>query len=264
MEKYSGDADLGSRAVRWDASGTAATELGNIGTDGSGYTQSGATAVNVAGTAIGGARKYAGGIDVGLRAVRWDAAGTAATELGNLGTSGSGYTSTQAYAISSAGTAVGYAEKYTGGVDLGTRAVRWDGSGAATELIYLGSGYTQSLAYSINAAGVAVGEASGVSGAFPYRALLWNPNTTAAIDLGTLIDPNSGWTLVEADGISDTNWVAGWGYFDPDGGGPLAFYSREFLLDVSSIVVPEPSSIALLALGGFALLRHRWRRTWRE
>ena len=54
-----------------------------------------------------------------------------------------------------------------------------------------------------------------------------------AIDLNTLIDPASGWTLTEANGISDTNWVTGIGSFDPDGGGPLAAYDRAFLLDVS-------------------------------
>ena len=74
------------------------------------------------------------------------------------------------------------------------------------------------------------------------------------LDLNTLIDPNRGWTLTEARGISDTNWVTGTGRFDPDGAGPQAAYTRAFLLDASS-QVPEPSSLALLAFAVTALLR---------
>ena len=85
--------DLGHRAVRWDASGTAATELGNLGTDANGVTQSVAVAINDAGTAVGYADKYDdSGVCLGDRAVRWDASGTAATELGNLGTDIGGIT----------------------------------------------------------------------------------------------------------------------------------------------------------------------------
>jgi PEP-CTERM motif len=64
---------------------------------------------------------------------------------------------------------------------------------------------------------------------------LWNYNALA-IDLNTLIDPSSGWTLLQAYGISDTNIAVGVGSFDPDGAGPLASYGRAFLLDVSSVV----------------------------
>ena len=75
------------------------------------------------------------GTYLGTAAVRWDASGTAATELGNLGTDTSGYTERQAYAINTAGTAVGYANKYSpDGTFLGHRAVRWDASGTAAEL----------------------------------------------------------------------------------------------------------------------------------
>jgi hypothetical protein len=41
----------------------------------------------------------------------------------------------------------------------------------------------------------------------------------AAIDLNTLIDPNSGWLLGAAYDISDSGWIAGTGPFDPDGPG---------------------------------------------
>jgi hypothetical protein len=353
-EKYTGGTDLGPHAVRWDASGTVATELGNLGTNGAGLTSSYAFAINDAGIAVGRADKWIAGGDRGPRAVRWNASGTAATELGNLGTDSNGITGSEAYAVNAAGTAVGYAnkltggaydgargirwvasgtaatelgnpdgtsteataintagsavgvvqfyngiyvavrwdasgtavtglgnlgaksfacdinaagiavgiaDKYTGGTPRGSRAVRWDASGtAATELGNLGtdsSGGTNSYAYAINDAGIAVGMADKYTDGtnLGHRAVLWNFDAIA-IDLNTLIDPNSGWTLTNAVAISDTNWVTGSGSFDPDGPGPLDPYPRAFLLDVSS-AVPEPASLSILALTVPALLRRR-------
>ena len=113
------------------------------------------------GVAVGHIYKDVSGINRGNRAVRWDASGTPAIELGNLGTdNGNGYTNSYAYAVNTAGTAVGYATKYVSGIDKGNRAVRWDASGTATELGNLGirsDGVTSSQAYAINTAGTAVG-----------------------------------------------------------------------------------------------------------
>ena len=70
-EKYDGDRYLGPRAVRWDLSGTAATELGNPGTH-NGETRAEACAINGAGIAIGYADKYdESGTDLG-RNLLWD------------------------------------------------------------------------------------------------------------------------------------------------------------------------------------------------
>jgi hypothetical protein len=214
------------------------------------------------GVAVGHATKYTNGASLGPRAVRWDASGTAATELGNLGTDSGGYTYNVAWAVNTAGTAVGYAEKY-GDFSLGYvyRAVRWDASGsAATELggLAIGSSDTFSQAYAVNTAGFTVGYAQTFTSSGTFlgsRATLWDLDGVA-FDLNTLIDPNSGWTLDYGRGISDTNWVTGIGGFDPDGAGPLAAYNRAFLLDVSS-AVPEPSSLALLTFVVPALLRRR-------
>jgi hypothetical protein len=121
--------------VRWDASGTAATELGNLGTDVSGWTGCAAWAINSAGTAVGeGEKIVAGGLYQGVRAVRWDASGTAATELGNLGTDVYGYTRCYAWAINSAGTAVGSAEWFYAGLIEGTHAVYWGLDGVPVDL----------------------------------------------------------------------------------------------------------------------------------
>ena len=186
------------RAVRWDASGTAATELGNLGTDSSGYTNSRAYAVNTAGTAVGYAAKYVSGIDKGYRAVRWDASGTAATELGNLGTNSGGVTSSHAYAINAAGTAVGYAAKYDVRHLHGhsRRALGRFGHGRhrAGEPRHRQQRRHGQLAYAINAAGTAVGYASSTcrAAARATRAVRWDASGTAATELGNLGTDSSG------------------------------------------------------------------------
>ncbi|HSI32781.1 MAG: DUF3466 family protein [Phycisphaerae bacterium] len=264
-DKYPGGtySSLGYRAVRWDASSTLATELGNLGTRNNGTTHSVAYAVNAAGTTIGYAYKYSGDTSFGNRAVRWDASGTAATELGNLGTTSGGYTLSLACAINTAGTAVGYADKYSGGTDRGERAVRWGASGTlATELGNLGTsggGITNSRAFAVNTDGTAVGYATKYSGGTNLgdRAVAWGADGVA-IDLNTLLPPADQllWTLTQARGISDTNWVSGFGAYDPDGAGGQAAYTRAFLIQV-----PEPAGLSLLALGGVTLFcRRRTRR----
>jgi fibronectin-binding autotransporter adhesin len=238
--KYVSGTSKGFRAARWNASGTAATELGNLGTDSSGVTTATAYAVSAVGTAVGYANKYVGGSNKGGRAVRWDASGTAATELGNLGTDSSGITYAFATAVNAAGTAVGYAQKYVGG-SASSRAVRWDASGtAATELGNLGtnsSGSTTSFAYAVNDAGTAVGYATKYVGGsnMGNHAVMWLPDASAVDlnDLGVAPVPSGGrWTLNTAKALSSDGWVAGEGTFDPDGTGPLAFYTRLWVAQV--------------------------------
>ena len=168
---------VGPRAVSWDASGTAATELGNLGTNYSdtGYASALASAVNGAGTAVGYCEKYVAGTYLGIRAVRWDASETVATELGNLQTGVNATTFSEAFAVNSSGTAVGYAESYSG-YDNGSQAVRWDARGtAAIELGKLSGsgGFTTSSALSINDAGIAVGYVNRTS--VGQHAVMWGP-----------------------------------------------------------------------------------------
>ncbi len=244
VEKFGGSGEsLGIRAVRWDASGTVATELGNLGTDIDGYGESIAYAINNAGTAAGWADRYDGeGTYQGYRAVRWGASGTGVTELGNLGTDIDGAAISYTDAMNDTGTIVGYAEKYDGaGVYLGGRAVRWDASGTTvTELGNLGTdpdGLTNSEAYAINWAGIAVGYAEDYDGSgalLGERAVYWGLDGVA-VDLNTLIDPLSGWTLESADAVSDTGWIAGSGAFDLDGPGGQEAYERLFLMQVPAL-----------------------------
>jgi hypothetical protein len=238
----------GLRAVRWDSSGTAATELGNLGADRiqiSGYTACCALAINNAGTAVGYAKKYVEGNDVGQRAVRWDAHSTEATELGNLGTDSDGCTDSLAWAINGAGVAVGFAQKFVRGIDMGSRAVRWNPSGtAATELGNLGAdsnSYTEGVARAVNDAGIAVGYAKKYVGGIDMgeHAALWGLDGKV-VDLNDLIDPNGGWTLTTAQSISNTGWIAGVGLYNPDGPGDSEGYPRLFLIHVEAADLGRP------------------------
>jgi hypothetical protein len=239
--KFESGAWKGTRAVRWNAGGTAATELAHLGLDSNGFSTNYGLAIDASGTIVGWSMKHESGVYRGDRAVRWDAGSTAATELGNLGTDG-GFTNTSATAINASGTAVGKAAKYEAGSFEGNRAVRWDaGSTAATELGLLeplsALLSTHSVANSINAAGIAVGTIE--SPTLGRRAVLWGVDG-AALDLNTLLSPSDAamWTLTDGASISDTGWVTGVGLFRSSGvNGPEPEYYRGFLMQI-----PEPAT----------------------
>ena len=210
--KYTSGTSVGTRAVRWETDGVA-TELGNLGTASSGMTNGFVRAVNATGTAVGYVTKYTSGTNVGDRAVRWDSNGVA-TELGNLGTASSGFTSNVANAVNATGTAVGYANKYTSGANVGSRAVRWDSNGVATELGNLGttsSGTTDCLAYAVNANGTAVGYANKYTNGTDVgvRAVRWE-TTGVATELGNLGTTSSGATSSVASAVNATGTAVGY------------------------------------------------------
>jgi hypothetical protein len=256
--KHTSDTSFSYRAVRWDGSGTSATELDNLGTDSRGFTVVRAFAVNNSGTAVGSAFKFVSGRWFAERAVRWDGSGATATELGVPPSSLDNSTS-RAFAVNDSGTAVGYALTGMPGIYLGARAVRWGGSGTtATQLGDLGTddmGYTETIAYAVNSNGIAVGSADRyVSGRNSgTHAVAWMSDGLA-IDLNKLIDPASGWELVRAHSISDTGWITGFGVFDADGPGGEPSFGRLFVMQI-----PEPSTL-LLSIGLECALAHRRRR----
>jgi hypothetical protein len=211
-QKYEGGVDEGNRAVLWDASGTAATELEmgtlGIGIDGKAYAV--ARAVNNAGIIVGRSTKYDGsGVDMGYRAVRWNATGTIATELGTLGTDINGFVTTaEAIAVNSAGMAVGVATLYEGGASMGIRGVRWDASGTATNIGSLGGSQTRAIA--INDTGTAAGFAQ--KGSKGYRAVRWGASSINPTELGNLgtTSGTTGTTFAFAYAINAAGTVVGY------------------------------------------------------
>jgi probable HAF family extracellular repeat protein len=161
----------------------------------------------------------------------WDRSGM--RDLGTLG----GRQSIAA-AINSRGEVVGHSTLENGA----SHAFLWDGS-TMRDLGTLGQ--PSSGALDINDRGEIVGYTSGFQGnvaAFVY-------DGQQIIDLNTLIDPLSGWHLVGASAINDLGQIVVYGLHD--GVGSIA------ILDP----IPEPSAIAVLAVGATALLGFRlWRR----
>jgi autotransporter-associated beta strand protein len=194
--------------------------------------------VSNSGTAVGYATKYTSGANMGNRAVRWDYTGTAATELGTLGTSG-GVTYAVAFAVNNAGTAVGRSDKYDGsGVSQGSRAVRWDASGAAFELAPLSltsTGFTTAEAMAVNAGGTAVGSSAQYDGddtLMGTRPVRWDA-AGAVTELGNL-GLTGGFTLGVALAINDANTAVGW--VDKPGWGGISVGKRAVRWDASGAV----------------------------
>ncbi|MEA2735969.1 MAG: hypothetical protein QOE14_2420 [Humisphaera sp.] len=210
-EKYVGGVDKGNRAVRWDTSG-AIVELGNLGLDPGGETFSRSHAINLSGQIAGTASKYVGGVYSGTPAVRWSASG-APLELGNLGVSLDGDMNNAATAINPSGVTSGYAEKYVSGEFLGTRAVRWNASGAVLELGNLGTDpdeHTDSESVAINTAGQIAGVATKYVGGISKgpRGVRWDASG-AALELGVLGTDASGNGWGYALSINNAGQTAG-------------------------------------------------------
>ena len=209
---------LGDRAVRWNASGTAATELGHIGTDSSGDTVVEAQAVNTAGTAVGYAVKYNGGTtsapapSAGTPPAPPPRSWATSARAAAAGRSASPTTSTRA------GTAVGYAEKYSpAGTHLGTRRPLGrlgHRRHRAGQPWHRQQRLTRSAKpYAVNSAGTAVGYASSTartarSSAYT-RAVRWDASGTAATELGN--DINNGISGGVAWAVNTAGVAVGYG-----------------------------------------------------
>jgi probable HAF family extracellular repeat protein len=100
-------------------------------------------------------------------------------------------------------------------------------------------GWWENDTYAINNAGDIVGYAQTGSGSSSYRAALWTDGEI--INLSDLM-ADTGWTLTQAYDINDQGWIVGRGVTPEN-------KVHGFML------VPEPSSIAMLAIG-FAAACH--------
>ncbi len=212
-QKFVSGVNKGYRAVKWNVTSTNATELGNLGTDSDGETDSQATSINEAGTVVGRAHKYVSGTSKGHRAVRWDALGNA-TELGVLGAAANGFTDVSGISINAGGVAVGQARAYESGIYKGDRAVRWNASGAAAELgilaIHIGNADAVYLANSINSEGTAIGTGMEPFATNPdFRAIRWDASATIATELGNLGVSVNGTLDSRPNAINDSGTVVG-------------------------------------------------------
>jgi hypothetical protein len=251
------------RGVRWDAPGTI-TELGHLGLSSQGTTTVFPRALNSAGTAIGYAFKHdEAGAYQGTVPVRWEASGTAAIELESPLTL-TGLQFGDARAINDSGVAVGYVQTSPSfpSDEFGSRAARWDGSGTAVTLLGTlgvapnGEGLSDALA--INSSGLIVGTATRYnegSGFSEFRAVYWREAVTP-VDLNSLIDPASGWVLTHAYAVSDTEWIAGDGLFDPDGAGGQDAYGRHFLLQLPDVLAGDYNEDGVVNAADFVVWRN--------
>ena len=193
----------------------------------SGENASAAEDINTSGQVAGWIMVRISTHDLADHACYW--AGTQMCDLGTLGGKNS-----RARAVNDVGQIVGWAETPAGN----QHAFIWDSTGGIRELSELGDVDT-SRAFGINKAGQVVGEW------YPggkNRAFFWENGQMT--DLNDLIPEGTGWVLEVAEDINDSGQIVGYGHIE----GCVDF--RAFLLTP----IPEPSVLALVALGALGLL----------
>jgi probable HAF family extracellular repeat protein len=161
-----------------------------------------------------------------------------------LGTLGGGWGSTWAQDINNSGQIIGTSELSSGYWHAFLTSPYTPINPATDDLGPIGG---NSGAAAINAHGQVVGNISMDS--YPWdtshtHAFLYSDSTM--IDLNTLIDPLSGWTLQSATDINDSGQIVGWGVgpnFGPN-------EAHAFLLTP----IPEPSILILLGITSVSLL----------
>ncbi len=185
-------ADGAQHATLWDPS----AGVQDLGTLDNPNLSSFAYGINNSGQVVGSSQITGGPV----RAFLWDP-DNGMQDLGTLGGR-----SSMAIAINDAGQVVGSAFA----PDEYPHAFLWDAKNGMQDLGTLGG--LDSFATALDSTGDVVGRVELDIGQF--HAFLYQAGKT--MDLNGLIDPNSGWTLTEADGINDQGQIVGKGV-SPDG-----------------------------------------------
>jgi probable HAF family extracellular repeat protein len=169
---------------------------------------------------------------------------------------------TVALAVNESGTIVGYGHTTFGAGNLTHRQPFRHNGGPTDTYQFLqltpaaASGLTFSTAYDINDFGYVVGTDT-------YKAVLWRPdNSVVDLDLWLhLNNPTEAamWTLTSAYGINNSGQIVGVGTYN-DGPGGLTDGTRGFILDASSLAVPEPGGLALVGIAGLMMSARRRRK----
>jgi probable HAF family extracellular repeat protein len=210
------------------------TDLGMLPGD----TTSGGVRINAAGQVAGYSVNPASGL---VHAFLYG--GGTMTDLGSLVAGHSTFVT----GLNASGQVVGYSGSASGQGPIPYHAFLYRG-GKMADLGALGG--DSSIAQGINDAGQVVGQSSIAPGANTIHAFVYRGGKMQ--DLNALLPAGSHLTLVNAFGINNKGQVLAAGLdghnylLTPDGGGVSA--------------TPEPSTLALLALGGAGLLGRAWRR----
>lgn len=219
-------AATGYRGFLWEA-GTSMRDLGDLP---GGQDISYAIDVNNRGQVAGYSKTT-----TGWRAFLWN---DDVTGMRNLGELPGGDNESMAFAMNDGGQVVGFSEAATG-----RRAFLWDADNDMQNLGDLPGGPDVSIARAINNRGQVVGDSHAAVG---QRAFLWDADNGMR-NIDDLVDDSAAdWELKYAYGINDRGHIVGYGR--TPGGEYHAF-----------VLIPEPATLTLLALGGLAMLRRRKR-----
>jgi probable HAF family extracellular repeat protein len=139
---------------------------------------------------------------------------TEADGMVSLGTLAGGFNSS-GYGINNSGQVVGESDtgpilhpfgRVRGFPFFGTHAFFWTEGDGMRDLGHLGGGTSRATA--ISNTGQVVGTSSLIGG--PSHAFSWT-SREGMIDLNTLLPLNSGWVLLDADGVNDKGQITGYG-----------------------------------------------------